>query len=193
MVHLIVSRNESTAINDNPGWSLIYGRRKVGKTFLIENFINYDVYFSVRIDRSIFCKGFIVNDLSDLNAFKDSVTDLLQKGKTVVIDEFSRLPFKLIEDISKIHPKGKLILTGSSLRVSTLLLDQNSPLLGLLRPFKIGLIPPTNIIKSLSTQLEAEELIDILPFLKIPGPFHSTANEVFWRILRKCSRLSSRG
>jgi len=175
MVNFIIPRYETNAINNNPGWSLIYGRRKVGKTFLIENFIKYDVYFSVRIDRSVFCKGFIVNELSDLNAFKNSVTDLLQKDKTVVIDEFQRLPFRVIEDISKIHPKGKLILSGSSLRVSKSLLGQNSPLLGLLRPFKIGLVHPTNIIKFLSNKLEAEEIINIAPFFRDPWtiPFYS--------------------
>jgi AAA+ ATPase superfamily predicted ATPase len=174
MVNLIIPRSKTNTINNNPGWTLIYGRRKVGKTFLIENFIKYDVYFSVRIDRSIFCKGFIVNELTDLNAFRNSVVDLLQNEKTVVIDEFQRLPLSLIEDISRIHPKGKLILNGSSLRVSNSIMGQNSPLLGLLKPVKIGLIESTNIIKTLSNKLGAEEIINLTPFFKDPWtiPFY---------------------
>jgi len=177
MVQFVIPRDEANAINNNPGWSLVYGRRKVGKTFLIENFVKHDVYFSVRIDRSIFCKGFVVNELADLNSFKNSITDILENGKIVVIDEFQRLPIKLIEDISKIHPKGKLILTGSSLRVSSAILGQNSPLLGLLRPFKIGLIQPTSIIKTLSPYLNAEEIIEIAPVFRDPWtiPFYSKA------------------
>ncbi|MCJ2540496.1 MAG: AAA family ATPase, partial [Candidatus Thermoplasmatota archaeon] len=34
MVHERVARQISNDINSNPSWSLVYGRRKVGKTFL---------------------------------------------------------------------------------------------------------------------------------------------------------------
>ncbi|WP_282099496.1 hypothetical protein [Saccharolobus caldissimus] len=27
------------------GWTLIYGRRKVGKSFLVRKYINYDLYY----------------------------------------------------------------------------------------------------------------------------------------------------
>jgi len=167
MVHIIVPRHEAKTITENPSWSLIYGRRKVGKSFMIENFIPHDVYFSIRLDRSVYCRGFIVSELSDLGTFRDNVVDLLKSGKTVVIDEFQRLPPTVVEDISKVHPKGKLILSGSSMRVSTEIMGKNSPLLGLLRPFRIGLISPSDLLVAMapSEQGFLESMSKMIPFV----------------------------
>ncbi len=174
MVHVIIPRKEATAINENPGWSLVYGRRKVGKTFMIEHFIKHDIYFSVRLDRSIFCRGFIVNHMSDLEAFKDNVIGLLENEKTVVIDEFQRLPTRFLEDIAKAHPRGRLILTGSSMRVSLEILGKNSPLLGLLRPFKIGLLSSSDVLAVMGPKIGDEEAVRLVSLFMDPWtiPFY---------------------
>ena len=78
MVKITVPRKISNDIENNPSWSLLFGRRKVGKTFLIENFVPHDVYFSVRIDRSISARGFIIDEITDLPVFTNSVKDLLK-------------------------------------------------------------------------------------------------------------------
>ena len=176
MVHNRVARRVSEDIEANPSWSLIYGRRKVGKTFLIDNFVAHDVYFSVRVDRSISARGLVIDRFGDLDDFTRVVTDLLNEGKTVVIDEFQRLPMVVLEDISRTHPNGRLILTGSSMRVVERFTGRNSPLLGLVRPFKLGLIPPSDILVSLVEHMTPEEAVSSAPILRDPWtiPFNTS-------------------
>ena len=43
----VIQRKEAGEIAEAPGWLLVFGRRKVGKTFLVKNTLRWDVYFSV--------------------------------------------------------------------------------------------------------------------------------------------------
>ena len=45
---LTVPRKEVEKVRSAKGWLLIYGRRKVGKTFLVRNFIDHDIYILVK-------------------------------------------------------------------------------------------------------------------------------------------------
>lgn len=175
MVHIEIGRAVARDIQENPGWSLVYGRRKVGKTYLIENFVEHDVFLSVRIDRSISARGIGVDEIGELGTFTRSVVEHLDRGKIVVIDEFQRLPMGILEEISRSHPRGKLILTGSSMKVVGEITGKNSPLLGLLRPFKIGLIKPSDILRSLSRTITPETAIECAPLLRDPWtiPFYN--------------------
>lgn len=168
MVHISIPRKEADRIKENPGWSLVFGRRKVGKTYLIENFVPHDAYFYVRIDRSVSANGFVVSEIRDLSVLKEGVIDLLRSGRTVVIDEFQRLPLTIIEDISRVHPAGKLILTGSSMKVANEILGKNSPLLGLLRPFRIDMISSCDLVFSMKDILAPDRIIEYAPFLRDP-------------------------
>jgi AAA+ ATPase superfamily predicted ATPase len=56
----IIYRDEADEIKKMKGWILIYGRRKVGKTFLIRNFLDYDVFFRVNRDGSILAEKFVM-------------------------------------------------------------------------------------------------------------------------------------
>jgi hypothetical protein len=94
--------------------------------------------------------------------------ELLRSGKTVIIDEFQRLPTGTLEDISRVHPNGKLILTGSSMKVVNDVLGKNSPLLGLLRPFRIDLICISDIFNAFVPVLGPERTIEYAPFLRDP-------------------------
>jgi hypothetical protein len=178
MVHERVVRHISKDIEANPGWSLIFGRRKVGKTFLVDNFVSHDVYFTVRVDRSISARGIEVPVIGDLDAFTKVVIDLLELGKTVVIDEFQRLPMVVMEDISRAHPNGRLILTGSSMRVVERYTGRNSPLLALVRPFKLDLIRPTDILVSLAQRMSSEKALSSAPILRDPWtiPYNTSSN-----------------
>ncbi len=80
MVHKRVERGISDDIEANPSWSMIYGRRKVGKTYLVDNFVSHDVFFTVRVDRSISARGIDVPIISDLDAFTPIVTGLLDQA-----------------------------------------------------------------------------------------------------------------
>ena len=46
--------------------------------------------------------------------FSKPVQDMLKQDKTIVIDEFQRLPESILEDIAIVHPGGKVIFCGSS-------------------------------------------------------------------------------
>ncbi|MFZ3169101.1 MAG: AAA family ATPase [Candidatus Methanoperedens sp.] len=161
----IIYRDESDEIKKLNGWILIYGRRKVGKTFLIKNFLDYDVFFRVNRDGSILAEKFVISTINNMDDFSRAVSELLLADKKVVIDEFQRLPESVIERISTLHPKGKVILSGSSMRVIKKLFGSKSPLLGLAMQYKLGLIRPVNILRELSKKMDAMQAIELAPYL----------------------------
>lgn len=161
----IIYRDESDEIKKLNGWILIYGRRKVGKTFLIKNFLEYDVFFRVNRDGSILAEKFVISTINNMDDFSRAVSELLLADKKVVIDEFQRLPESVIERISTLHPKGKVILSGSSMRVIKKLFGSKSPLLGLAMQYKLGLIRPVNILRELSKKMDAMQAIELAPYL----------------------------
>jgi hypothetical protein len=174
MVNIVVTRKEANEISSNPGWALVFGRRKVGKTFMMLNFVPHDAYFHVRSDRSVTAKGIDLDVIPDFATFSKLATGLLRSGKTVVVDEFQRLPSNSLEDMTAIHPSGRLILTGSSMRVTNELFGGNSPLLGLLRPVSVGQIAASDILKATAPALGAEEAVWAAPALRDPWtiPFY---------------------
>ena len=161
----IIYRDESDEIKKLNGWILIYGRRKVGKTFLIKNFLEYDVFFRVNRDGSILAEKFVISTINNMDDFSRAVSELLLADKKVVIDEFQRLPESVIERISTLHPKGKVILSGSSMRMIKKLFGSKSPLLGLAMQYKLGLIRPVNILRELSKKMDAMQAIELAPYL----------------------------
>jgi AAA+ ATPase superfamily predicted ATPase len=161
----IIYRDESDEIKKLNGWILIYGRRKVGKTFLIKNFLEYDVFFRINRDGSILAEKFVISTINNMDDFSRAVTELLLADKKVVIDEFQRLPESVIERISTLHPKGKVIFSGSSMRVIKKLFGSKSPLLGLAMQYKLGLIRPGNILRELSKKIDAVQAIELAPYL----------------------------
>lgn len=161
----IIHRDEADEIKKIPGWVLIYGRRKIGKTFLIKNFLDYDVFFRVNRDGSIGAEKFVITNISNIDDFAKAATELLSSNKTVVIDEFQRLPESVLERISTVHPKGKLIFSGSSMRVVKKMFGGKSPLLGLAMQYKLGLIKPVNMLRELSKIIGALQAVELAPYL----------------------------
>jgi hypothetical protein len=185
MVQLIIKRTEAEFINGNPGWSLIFGRRKVGKTFMVEHFVKHDVYFSVNIDRTVRSKDIEMGFFDNLDAFSTVVINLLRKGKTCVIDEFQRLPLRTLEEIARAHPNGRLILTGSSMRTTTKIIGGNSPLLGIVLPSRLGLVRPKDLLFSLSGALPPHRAIELAPVLRDPWTMQTYAETAFFdRLVR---------
>ncbi len=66
----------------------------------------------------------------------------------VVVDELQRLPENFIDllHFAK-EKKAKLILLGSSMRVLKNVLSAIGPLLGLVRPVRLDLIRPSDMLK----------------------------------------------
>jgi hypothetical protein len=114
-----------------------------------------------------------------MDDFSRAVSELLLADKKVVIDEFQKLPESVIERISTLHPKGKVIFSGSSMRVIKKLFGSKSPLLGLAMQYKLGLIRPVNILRELSKKMDAMQAIELAPYLADAWtiPFFSTEGD----------------
>jgi len=145
---MIIERsNELGKIKEINKWILIYGRRKTGKTFLIKNFVKYDEYFFIKTNRNILTKD--SNSIS-YETFIEVLRLSLDSNKTVVVDEFQRLPTDFFDFLHFMEIHGKLILITSTLFLTKKLINSNSPLLGLFAEIPIGLISLEDTLKALS-------------------------------------------
>ena len=113
---MIIERFEVNNIKKIKKWLLIFGRRKTGKTFLVENFLKYDEYFFVKRDRSILSK----KDRKEItyDTFTTLIERELSNEKTIAIDEFHRLDDGFFDFIHYTEKRGKLILLSSTLYLS---------------------------------------------------------------------------
>lgn len=160
----IIQRREAAEINKERAWLMVYGRRKTGKTFLLRNFCKFDGYFLVKKDLSVFYEDKAIT----LGEFSRNVKELLSSGRSVAIDEFQRLDESLLEEFTVVHPKGKLVVSGSSMRIVKKLFEPNSALLGFFTPLRIGFISPANILGGLKGKLKPPEAIELATFLREP-------------------------
>ena len=182
--NIIIRRSEAKSIEQHPGWILVYGRRKTGKTFMLRNFISWDIYITVSRGLNVIInrKNGEIKVIS-LRKVPSIVENSLKNDKTIVIDEFQRLPEYFWDILSSYHPRGKLILAGSSLSIVNKVFSKRSPLLGLLLPIKIDLIKPSDAINSLiALGLNAREAIEwsviirdpwIIPHINLEKPIQS--------------------
>lgn len=170
-MELEIKRSEVNSIGND--WTVVYGRRKVGKTFMLKHFYDWDYYASVTRDGIVWVDGFEIDRFTDLESFTTFALNSLKRGKKVVIDEFQRLPHWCIERISSAHPKGTLVLSGSSIGMAKKILSKKSPLLGLAKELNLDLIDSADMLKSLPMEpMDAMEygayLRDpwLIPFMK---------------------------
>jgi len=146
---MIIERlDELERITRTKKWVLVYGRRKTGKTFLVERFVDHDEFFFVRRDRQIISK----KDMVTLNydAFLAVLTRALKDGKTAVVDEFQRLGDDFLDVLHQMRKSGKLILISSTLHLSKRLLSGRSALLGLFAEVPVGLISMRDCMNALA-------------------------------------------
>lgn len=164
---MIIERpHEIDMLRGTKKWTLVYGRRKTGKTFLVKSYVDYDEYFFVRRDRSIISgTGKIVS----YETFIEILGRELHNGKTVVVDEFHRLGDEFLDHLHYTEKKGRLILVSSTLFLSKKLFSSHSPLLGLFAEVKVGLISLEDCIRALKrADLGKKELLEIATLLKEP-------------------------
>lgn len=163
---LVIPRSEATLIGND--WTLLYGRRKTGKTYLLRNFMDVDEYILVGREGSIWLEK-ENRKLGSFDELSDMIRDELGKGKRIVIDEFQRIPPDLLEWMSSSHPSGQLILSGSSMGVVRKVLGTGSPILGKFRELRLGLVGGDDLLGSGDVDLDhAPYLSDpwTIPFLK---------------------------
>ena len=164
MFMIIVKRKyEIEKVKKAMPWVYICGRRKTGKTFFVKNFLEFDEYFFVRKDGTIFNKE--SKEIS-YQAFFELFKEMLGK-KTVVIDEFHRLPEKFFEFLHSQGVNGNLIVISSTLWLSKKLLGRGSPLLGLFSLVIFGLVDERDILRSLKIK-EKKELVEAATYLREP-------------------------
>ena len=148
-------------------WTMIYGRRKTGKSFLVQNFIHYDEYFFVNRDRTLLSKT--TERQIDYNAFIEIIRMSLESGKTVVVDEFHRLDSKFFDYLHSMKKSGRLILLTSTLFLSKKLLSEKSPLLGLFYEKQIHIIDLNDCLSELKhRKLDMRELLEAAIMLREP-------------------------
>ena len=191
MNSLTIVRSEVEELEGIRGWIILYGRRKVGKTFLLRNFVRWDAYVTVRRDLSIRSEGVEVNSADEL---VDAAGTVLERGGTLIIDEFQRLPLRMLEDLTAFHPSGRLILSGSSLGVARKVFEPRSPLLGFFTPFKLSLVRPADALKALSRTYEPARAVELASYLRDPWLVPLCTGEVedlvyryacrYWQIVR---------
>lgn len=160
----IIKRPERGNIQDEQSWLLVYGRRKTGKTFLLKELCAFDRYYLVKRDLSILSG---TDSLNPGEAVK-RIREELAEGKQVVLDEFQRLPEGILEELLVEHPKGRLILSGSSMRIQKTFFSSKSPFLGFFTPRRIGFIDPVTMMRSLKQKFQPALTIELSAFLREP-------------------------
>ncbi len=158
-------RSEAEEIEKLGSWVLLYGRRKVGKTFLLKKFLRWDCYVSVRRNLTLRVSGAEAGRAKELPG---AVGAVLERGGVVVIDEFQRLPWWVLEDLTAYHPEGRLILSGSSLGVTRRVFGPRSPLLGFFTPYKLSLVRPADIVPAVTGRYGAVRGIEAAAYLRDP-------------------------
>ncbi|MEJ2775337.1 hypothetical protein WIW90_03750 [Sulfolobaceae archaeon RB850M] len=78
-----ILRREYKDLKNVEGWMLIYGRRKVGKSFLIRKYVNHDLYYVITRDLQAYCHGyinqkFIVPDPNDERTIQEKLKKLIE-------------------------------------------------------------------------------------------------------------------
>jgi len=142
---------------------LVYGRRKVGKSFFVRNFTKWDEYFFVKRDGGILdtknWKEISYEYLKDL---------LLREKKRIVIDEFQRLPEEFLDFLHANAENLELTLITSTLWLSLKILGKGSPLLGIFEEFKMGLVDERDALRFTFQKERGKEIVEKAVYLREP-------------------------
>jgi len=140
----IIERRECCELKRAGGWLLLYGRRKVGKTTLVKTCVKYDMY--ILVTQTL--KALVGGELVALDKALGEAEAVLRRGGVVVIDEFQRLPPDYHDLVSAWPRSGVLIAAGSGHGIVEKVLSRNSPLLGLLLPYKVDILAYEDVLAS---------------------------------------------
>jgi hypothetical protein len=165
---MIIERfEEIRKLNETRKWVLVYGRRKTGKTFLVENFVDYGEYFFIKRDRGIISKK--DNKTINYETFIEILKRALEDNKIAVVDEFHRLGDDFFDFLHYTKKQGKLILITSTLFLSKKLFSSRSALLGFFAELPVGLISTEDCIKALGRfKFDKKQLVELAILLREP-------------------------
>ncbi len=159
---IIVYRKEVVKLKHIKKWCLIYGRRKTGKTFMVQHFLKPKKYFFINRDRSIYSQ-----ELNHTISYETLQALLSEVDETalLVIYEFHRLVTEFLDFIQRIPKRGKIILISSTLMISKVFFHAKSPILGYFAEFPVSLIDLEDVLRALhphfSERLSAAKLIEL--------------------------------
>lgn len=172
---IILTRNiELKRWDTLSSWRLVYGRRKTGKTFFVKEFTKWDHYFFVRRD------GMVIDEKNEILAY-ETFFEIFKREldkKSIVIDEFHRLPEEFLDYLHYLGNSGELTLISSMLWSINQLFEPGSPLLGLFSEFRFSLVDERDLILSLNGRLKNSELIEASVYLKEPWLVNSYQKNV---------------
>lgn len=164
---MIIERKIASKLKTLNAWTLVFGRRKTGKTFLVRNFVKWDRYFFVRRDHTISDDQGTLNYEAFIEALRNG---LIETKKTVVVDEFHRLPESFFDYIHQISPdrKGRLILISSTLSLAKKFFSPKSPLLGLFAEMPIPIFNLNETLSVLPGNLPSKEKLELAVLMREP-------------------------
>ncbi len=163
-----VERKEINIARRSPGRLLIYGRRKVGKTFLAKNYLDHDIFIYVKRGGGFYIEGGSVSNIDSYQQFNEMLKLWIDVDKKILIDEFQRLPEEFLDMLQFIGDRGSIILTGSSFHTIRKVISPNSPILGLFSELKLSLLSPKDIFESLKKEMDPIEAYSLSPYLRDP-------------------------
>ncbi len=143
---------------------LVYGRRKVGKSFFVKRFTKWDAYFHVKRSGGILELDSLRE--IDYNYLKDYI--LKEKDKRIVVDEFHRLPEDFLDFLQAYAHDLNLVLITSTLWLSRKILGEDSPILGLFEEFRMNIVDERDAIMFLKDRVKGKELIDTAVYIREP-------------------------
>lgn len=160
----IIRNTEAERMKNVGKWVFIYGRRKTGKSFYVKNFMKWDEYFFVTREGSIIRN----NETLTFQEFFPLFKSLLGE-KTIVLDEFHRLPPLFLDYLHSTGAKGRLVVISSTLWLSQKLIANRSPILGLFYSIPFSIIDEKDIICGLSGIVKnKKELVEAAVYLREP-------------------------
>jgi uncharacterized protein len=142
IIFMIINRNYKKEFSISK-IRLVYGRRKTGKSFFVENFVSFDKFFFIYRDKSI--SNIKTFEKINYNELKRYILD--NKNKTIVIDEFHRLGDDFLDFLHS-HRVNNIIIITSSLHIAKNILSKKSPVLGLVYPIEFDLIKSCELINN---------------------------------------------
>lgn len=189
---IIEREKERDFINKTNKWVLLYGRRKTGKSYLVENFIRYDDFFFIKRDKTIISKK--EQQTVSYETFIVLIRNYIEQEKTVVIDEFHRLGDGFFDFLHASKKQGKIILISSTLYLSKKLISSKSPLLGLFAEIPLPIIDLRTVLKNLyKFKLNKRNLMELGILLREPIAIEyfdkeMTPQEAFKKVLAGSSK-----
>jgi hypothetical protein len=164
---MIIERPGETAMLNKGKWLLVYGRRKTGKSFLVERARAHDDYFFIMADRTILEKRNW--EPHGYDAFKGILRRDLESGKSVVVDEFHRLGDEFLDFLHALPQNGNLTLVSSTLHTARMLFDRRAPLLGKFGEVMVPIIRLRDTLKALIGKVkDPKRLMETAIFLREP-------------------------